>query len=190
MGGNGAAGAAHVLYGTSEGLDTDNDQFWSQESPEVKDAPDFFDQFGFGLAAGDFDNDGRDDLAIGARGETVSGQSLAGAVNVLYGTANGLRATGNQFWHQNSPGILDEPEEEDGFGSALTSGDYDGDGFDDLAVAARVEDINGVEDCGAVNIIYGTAAGLKKTGNQFWHQDSSGIVDTAAAEELFGVSVR
>ncbi len=43
----------------------------------------------------------------------------AGAVNVLYGGAGGLSGTGNQFWHQDSPGILDVVEPLDAFGTAL-----------------------------------------------------------------------
>ena len=45
--------------------------------------------FGAALAAGDFDGDGRDDLAVGVPGESVGAVDDAGAVNVLYGTASG-----------------------------------------------------------------------------------------------------
>lgn len=41
------------------------------------------------------------------------------AVNVIYGTDNGLNAANNQFLHQDTPGILDDPEENDFFGLAL-----------------------------------------------------------------------
>ena len=52
-------------------------------------------------------------------GVPLNGSVGAGAVNVLYGTASGLSASGNQFWHQNSAGILDAAEEDDRFGSVL-----------------------------------------------------------------------
>ena len=55
-------------------------------------------------AAGDFDGDGFEDMAVGASGEDITYLTLpqfdAGAVNVLYGTASGLSAVDNQFWHQ------------------------------------------------------------------------------------------
>ena len=122
--------------------------------------------------------------------ETIDDQTRAGAVSVLYGADNGLQAAGNQFWHQNSPGIHEHAEFDDRFGLLLTAGDYDGDGFADLVIGVPNEDVNGLEDCGAVHVIYGAAAGLNKFGNQFWHQDSPGIVDTAAADELFGFALR
>jgi hypothetical protein len=40
-------------------------------------------------------------------------------VNVLYGTADGLTAARNQFWTQNSPGVLDQSEPDDFFGYAM-----------------------------------------------------------------------
>ncbi len=43
----------------------------------------------------------------------------AGAVNVLYGSADRLTATGNQFWNQNSTGAKGVAEEDDMFGFGL-----------------------------------------------------------------------
>jgi hypothetical protein len=191
VGGDARAGAVHVLYGTADGLDTVDDQFWSQETSSVQDFAEPDDQFGFSLATGDFDNDGFDDLAIGAVQEAIGVVEKAGAVNVLYGTGNGLIGARNQFWHQNSDGILDDVEEFDLFGVRLSVGDYDNDGFDDLVVAVFAEDINGPENNdGAVHIICGRANGLHKAGNQFWHQDSQGILDTAELNDVFGLAVR
>jgi hypothetical protein len=45
--------------------------------------------------------------------------------------------------------------------------DFNGDGYDDLAMGAIVE--VGVADNGGVNIIYGSASGLTSAGNQIWH---------------------
>ena len=41
-------------------------QVWSQNSPGIGDVSDPGDHFGFTLAAGDFNGDGNDDLAIAA----------------------------------------------------------------------------------------------------------------------------
>jgi len=76
----------------------------------------FEDRFGSALAAGDFNNDGADDLAVGARRENLSLVEEAGAVNVLYGTAGGLTGTGSQLFTQDTPGV---PEPGDRFGWTL-----------------------------------------------------------------------
>jgi len=43
------------------------------------------------------DGDGYDDLAIGVPGEDIGTINWAGGVNVLYGFANGLTASRDQF---------------------------------------------------------------------------------------------
>ena len=62
--------------------------------------------------------------------------------------------------------------------------DFNGDGFDDLAVGAAFEDLGGVLDAGAVNVLYGSAAGL--AGGQLFPQDTPGIPGVAEADDLFG----
>src|SRR5688572_10534708 len=80
---------------------------------------------------GDFNGDGADDLAVGVPYESVGGIPGAGAVNVIYGqSGTGLISAGNQFWHQDTSGVLDVAEADDHFGAALTAGDINGDGFD------------------------------------------------------------
>ncbi len=90
----------------------------------MKDTAETGDGFGGALAAGDFNGDGRDDLAIGVPFEGLpdgAGGTIdeAGAVNLLYGSAKGLRARGDQFWHQDSPGVKDAAEGSDFYGDAL-----------------------------------------------------------------------
>ncbi|MGH2667859.1 MAG: hypothetical protein ACRDH5_01840 [bacterium] len=74
---------------------------------------------------------------------------------------------------------------EDEFGFAVASGDFDGDGFDDVAVGVRFENV-GVADEGAVQIIYGTAGCLSRAGDQVFHQDTPGMNDTAEDFDNFG----
>ena len=88
----------------------------------------------------DFNGDGFDDLAIGVLLEDVGSIVDAGAVNVIYGTANLLSAANDQFFTQNTTNIEDTAEASDNFGSALTSGDFNGDGFDDLAIGVPLEE--------------------------------------------------
>jgi disulfide bond formation protein DsbB len=182
LGGAEAAGVVHVLYGaTSAGLTATGSQLWSQETPGVAGTPEGLDRFGAALASGDYNGDGRADLAIGAPGENAS----SGVVHVLYGSAAGLTATGSQLWSQDSPGIAGTAEADDQFGDALAAGDFAGDGRTDLAVGAFGENAF----AGVVHALYGSAAGLTATGSQLWSQDSPGVAGTAEANDQFGVAL-
>ena len=105
---------------------------------------------------------------------------------MLYGSAAGLTATGSRVWHQDSAGIEGAAEAGDLFGASLSAGDFDNDGFDDLAIGAPGEDVGTAADAGAVNVLYGSAAGLTAAGDQIWHQDSAGILDVAETGDLLG----
>jgi hypothetical protein len=113
------------------------------------------DDFGQTLAVGDFNGDGYPDLAVGApRRALAGGAALSGTVTLYYGGAFvGARRTpdcGSNSICQGGgfPGITARfalsPQDasgvanEDGdlFGSALAVADFDGDGFQDLAVGA------------------------------------------------------
>jgi hypothetical protein len=186
VGGLKGAGAVVVLYGTNAGLSGARAQLWHQEVAGVADDAWLHDFFGFELAAGDFDGDGRDDLAIGAPIDDPGGVTAAGVVNVLYGSAAGLTAEGNQVWHQDTAGMEDEAEVDDAFGLALAAGDFNGDGRDDLAVGVPSEDIGTVNAAGAVAVLYGSASGLTAAGNQFWHLNVAGVDGAATVNDHFG----
>jgi len=161
------AGGANVLYGSASGLAAAGNQFWSQNSKGVIGVAETNDGFGTVVAAGDFNGDGFSDLAIGVPFESIGSATNAGGVNVLYGSSSGLVSAGNQFWSQNSKGILDTSETGDEFGSALSARDFNGDGYTDLAIGVPHEANGGDADEGAVNVIYGSSAGLASAGNQF-----------------------
>src|SRR3954452_2357732 len=76
----------------------------------------------------DFDGDGYADLAVG-----VPDDPGGGAVNVLYGSHDGITASGDQYWTQDSPGVKGVRAKGDKFGRAIASADFDRDGFADLA---------------------------------------------------------
>ena len=71
----------------------------------------------------------------------------------------------------------------------MASGDFDGDGKDDLAIGAPGEDIGAIADAGAANVLYGSAAGLTATGDQLFHQNATGVLGVAEAGDLFGASL-
>ena len=180
------AGAVNVLYGSTTGLSGSGSQLFFQGGGGVTDVAEPFDSFGAALAAGDFDNDGFVDLAVGVPGEDLQAIPNAGAVNVLYGSTTGLSGAGGQFFSQDTTGVLGTAEPEDTFGSAVGAGDFDNDGFADLAIGVPAEDPGGAALAGAVNVLYGSAAKLTATGNQQFVQGSGGVVGTAEIGDEFG----
>jgi hypothetical protein len=133
-----------------------------------------------GLQA-DFNNDGADDLAVGVPRENVGGAVNAGAVNVLYGSGAGLTGTGSQQFTQVGSGT----EAGDEFGASLASGDFNNDGFADLAVGAPFENVGATVDAGAVSVLYGSAGGLTTSGGQLFTQPVSAV----EAGDEFGLSL-
>ncbi|KFF96769.1 integrin [Streptomyces scabiei] len=108
----------------------------------------------------DFNDDGYGDVAYSAAVATVDGRTYAGQIVALYGSANGVTSTNRTTISQNTPGIPDSAEQGDNFGGVSAYGDFDGDGFDDLAVSASLEDTGGDRDTGTVVIVWGSSSGL------------------------------
>lgn len=167
-------GSVHVIYGGTN-IDTSTADFLHQSNSAIPGTRESYDHFGYALAAGDFDNNGFDDLAIGVPDEDTTSGSNTGVVNVLYGYSGGLwtsAASGGrapQVWSQ-SGAVEGSPEAGDRFGAALASADYDTDNRDDLAVGVPNEDSGTIVDAGAVNVIYGSGTGLTTTDNEYFDQ--------------------
>jgi hypothetical protein len=128
------------------------------------------DHFGAAVATGDFNRDGFDDLAIGAPNSDAEGFADSGAVFVFYGSAAGLDAATYEIIVQGlQPDSLSEAGDQ--FGYTLASGDFNADGFDDLAVGSPFEDLGTASDCGAVTALLGSAAGLVPVQSEFFSQN-------------------
>ncbi len=114
-------------------------------------------------------------------------------MNVLYGSAAGLSATGNQLWNENVAGVPGKSEHWDTFGAALAAGDLDGDGRDDLAIGIPGEDPRGAASlpfgAGAVVVLYGMPDGLATAGVQRWTQDSPGVPGSVEKGDSFGATL-
>ena len=182
-------GAINVINGSASGLVATGNQFWNQNSPGIVGNANSFERFGFAIATGDFNNDGRDDIAVGIPNDLVGVTSDAGSVQVFYGSSTGLTATGNQLWNQNSPSIPGASGASDNFGYSLATGDFDGDGFADLAIGAPGDGIGAVLRAGSVTVLRGSATGLSSSGVQFWSQNSAGIIGVSQDFDVFGSSL-
>ena len=136
----------------------------------------------------DFDGDGYSDLAVGVIREGLRGKKNAGAVQVLYGSDSGPTAR-DQLWHQGRKGVKGAVEEGDRFGWSLASGDFNRDGYADLAIGIPEEDIGTKDDAGAVQVLYGSPTGLTAAGDQVWHQGKKGVPGTNEDGDGFGRSL-
>jgi hypothetical protein len=182
------AGTVNVLYGgDGAGLSGAGSQLFNQSSAGIGSDPEAEDTFGVAVETGDFNADGFTDLAVGVPGESVGNVQAAGIVQVLYGSASGLRSNGSQQFSQDTAGVGSTAETNDRFGTALASGDFDGDGDDDLAVGASVETVGDEEFAGAVNVLYGSeGAGLTGTGSTLLTQGGPDVHSEPEPNDAFG----
>jgi len=181
-------GSISVLYGQPGGLSAEFSDRYHQDTPGINGGGKAGDRFGLSLTAGDFDGDNRTDLAIGVPGDTPF-DVRAGAVQVLYATAQGLQPTDDQRWYQDLAGIDGAGETGDSFGRSVAVGDFDADGYVDLVIGVPGEDLSGVTNGGVLHVVYGTAAGLKAAGSQFMHQGIGGMSGSLETGDAFGASV-
>lgn len=163
----------NILYGSASGLSRIGEQIWNW--------PSSISFFGLtSLAACDYNADGRDDLGIGHPGAQI--QTLGvGAVSVLYGSIGGLVVANHQYIHQDyvdgygeiesNPDLPGTLQDGDHFGSSLTSGDFDADGYSDLASGVPGKDLNNINGTGMAVAMYGSSSGLTAIGSQIWGQN-------------------
>jgi type VII secretion-associated serine protease mycosin len=148
------AGAIFILSGRATGLTGQGSVMWTQETIDNSAAAG--NGFGVTMAAGDFDGDGNDDLAVGAPFEDVSAADQ-GTVTLMRGTVSGLRPNFAIFSQiiTGNPAAAGER-----FGLALASADFGGlgepDGYDDLVIGAP----GAGSGAGRVDIVFSDWAGL------------------------------
>ncbi|MDL5199084.1 FG-GAP and VCBS repeat-containing protein [Streptomyces sp. ALI-76-A] len=162
---------------------------FTQRAGELRVPDDGGHQGGDILSVGDFDKDGYGDLAIGRGYEQGDGER--GYVTVQYGGSNGPSTVRKPVrFTQNTTGVPGSSENGDFFGSAIAAGDVNGDGYADLAVGARGEDLGAKRNAGMVTVLLGRAGGLSGTGAKSYSQDTSGITGTAETEDQFGAHLK
>ena len=123
---------------------------------------------GHSVSSGDVNGDGYDDIIIGAH-RVDSNEIWSGSTYVVFGDENGLNtdielsdiATGD-----GSAGFrLDGENRQDYSGRSVSSGDVNGDGYDDIIIGAYLADPNGNTDSGSTYVVFGKASGFNATMN-------------------------
>jgi hypothetical protein len=123
------------------------------------------DKFGFALAVADLNNDGYDDLVIGAPGYSpvtywpLSGTAPHGGRIYIYAGGQTIGSTPvrtiNGDWSYGCNGGCFYTLEAEHFGySVAAAGDINGDGFDDVTIGAP---FGGMDRSGSVFIVYGSS---------------------------------
>jgi hypothetical protein len=114
--------------------------------------------FASAMTMADLNNDGIEDLIVGTPdypgfsdglGDESVRINATGTVSVNYLNRKG------QFFARHLPGLLGISQEGDRYGAAVAAGDFDGDGFKELAIGipGAVDFKNNI---GAVHVVYGT----------------------------------
>ncbi|QEV19215.1 VCBS repeat-containing protein [Streptomyces alboniger] len=136
-------GAVLTVYGKKGGAFGDGgSSCTTQDSPQVGGTAEADDNFGAHLATANVDKDGIDELIVGADTEAVGTAKNAGSYSVLASLGTGEHLVGPSF-SQNSTGVAGTAEAGDRLGAAVTTGDYNGDTYPDVAVGAPGEDGKG-----------------------------------------------
>jgi hypothetical protein len=180
-------GYVQVFFSTAAGVDPAVDLLLSQNA--VAGTGELNDQFGFALAAADFDGDGKEDLAIGSPGEALGLSNEitnTGMVVVVYGsTSSTFDLAQTQAWGQGGILSVDTAETGDRFSAALAAGDFDADGYADLAIGQPEEDVTGMND-GALTVHMGGPNGFSQLRARFLAAGTDGLPGPIQAHSNFG----
>lgn len=150
-------GKVWVYHGSSSGLNTT--ESWSVEGNQ--DGA----WMGYSVrSAGDVNGDGYDDLIVSA-GEYSNGQSKEGKVWVYHGSSSGLNTSA--AWSVEG----DQANARMGR-SVSTAGDVNGDGYDDVIVAAS-QFSNGQTYEGKAYVYHGSSSGLSTTAAWSFESDQT-----------------
>jgi len=174
VGGRERAGALHVLRGSPGGVSAGKDEYWHRGSDGVRGKPRAGDEFGSWLAVGDFDSDGRADVAA------TAGRN---AVQVLRGARRGLTSAGDRVLSQSSRGVPGSTDKRDRWGEWTAAGAFGRGGADDLAVGAPGKR----RGKGVVALLYGHRKGLNGDRDaRAFAQFSDGVPGDADRGDRFG----
>jgi hypothetical protein len=130
------SGAVYIIYGHDGFFESLSiDPVFDTEHITLILGFEAFEQLGYRITCGDIDNDGCDDIVIGATGAT--GQGIDGKVYVVKGAAYiSEKKYIDLFYQQTDVVTINSNSFDNQFGYTCSLGDYNGDRFDDIMIGA------------------------------------------------------
>ncbi|MFE7132368.1 FG-GAP and VCBS repeat-containing protein [Streptomyces sp. NPDC057638] len=141
------------------------------------------------VAVGDLDKDGHADIVVGKEW-TYEEPIYSGEVSVVYGGKTGQSTRPVQVITQQTEGVPDDSEKNDYFGTSVSVGDINADGYADLAIGASVEDLGDLENTGQVTTLLGAKGGLTGTGAKSYSKGTQGMPGKPSSYDFFGSAVK
>ena len=201
-------GAVTILFGDPNKLFSES-ILLHQGMPTIAGDNDPNDRFGSRTTFGDFNGDGLDDLVITAPQKDVNGIEDAGMMWVLHGLPQGMGIINSAKSFNLSMFIADDAiSPEDHWGEMIASGDFNGDGYDDIAISSPnantcdddtdtlIEYLYGPsnqmcnkENAGLIVILYGSKTGLDSNNYHVINQGTKGIPDANETNDNWGLSL-
>jgi len=170
-------GGLRILYGSSSGVGIARNQYFDRSSAGM---PEFAGGFGTSVVSGDFNGDCYADLAAG-RLKAPGDQ----AILIMFGSPTGI-TTADALALKAVDLLPENPTAAQQLGKSLVSGDFDGDGSDDLVVSAeQLRSGSGMP--GAVIVLYGSPGGLER--RRIFSQATAGVPGTEEDPDFFGASL-
>lgn len=131
-------GAVYVIFGSNDIFNNKNVNLSSYGSHILKiTGENEYDYLGYATQIGDIDNDGFNDLIIGAYNAKVNGKSGVGKVYVIFGSQT---LTSMSSIDLSNTGVdvlkISGPAEASNFGYSVAIGDINSDGFNDIIAGA------------------------------------------------------
>src|SRR5262249_47756143 len=129
-------------------------------------------QFGFSIAAGNFNGDVSasghriDDLIVGSPFATVQTHANGGLFVIFNGSSTGINTSTAQVWYQGKNGSPHKVAVGDEMGYSVAAGDFNNDGFDDALVGSPGNSPNpaplflDAHAAGSSFVYYGSAKGI------------------------------
>ncbi|MDH5715487.1 MAG: hypothetical protein OEZ30_07985 [Candidatus Aminicenantes bacterium] len=150
------AGKTYVIFGSSSPSAELN---LSTQSADITVYGDTADEHsGRAVASGDINNDGYDDIIIGASNASPGGRSYAGETHVVFGSSFSSPPYTRDLKTQPADITVYGRAEYDDSGCAVASGDINGDEYGDVIIGAEEADPGGRTGAGETYVIFGSSS--------------------------------